>query len=180
MPLLEITNTIVGLGTIVLQATTVVLVGAYVLRGRFAAARSLVSLVGRWGIILALKLSLVATLAALFYSSVLGIPPCPLCWWQRAFLFPQIALYVLALWRGVQVTLWALALSVLGLGVALYHHALQMLPGSGLPCPAVGVSCAQRFLFEFGYITFPLVAASVFAFLIVILWIVRAQEGASE
>jgi disulfide bond formation protein DsbB len=176
MPTLETMNGLVGLGTVALQIATLVLLAAYATRGRFAAARSLVSLAGRWGIILALKLSLVATLAALFYSDVLGIPPCPLCWWQRVFLFPQVVLFALALWRGTRVVAASLALSVLGLAVALYHHALQVLPGSNLPCPAQGVSCAQRIIFEFGYITFPLVAATVFAFLIVLLLCVRAQS----
>lgn len=173
---LETANTIVGLGTIVLQVATAVLVGAYVLRGRFAAARSLVALAGMYAMRLALVLSAATTLGALFYSEVLGIPPCPLCWWQRGFLFPQIVLYALALWRGVRVTGWAIILSVLGLGVSLYHHALQILPSGSLPCPATGVSCAQRIIFEFGYITFPLVAASVFAILIVLMLAVQARE----
>lgn len=175
MPALETVNGLVGIGTALLQAATVVLAGAYVMRGRFAAARSLVSLAGRWGIILAFKLSLVATLAALFYSDVLGIPPCPLCWWQRVFLFPQVVLFALALWRGTRVVAVSLSFSALGLVVALYHHALQVLPGSNLPCPAQGVSCAQRFLFEMGYITFPLVGASVFAFLIMLMLCVRKR-----
>lgn len=60
----------------------------------------------------------------------------------------------------------SLVLSTVGAGIALYHHTLQMFPGAGLPCPAVGPSCAQIVFLEFGYITYPMMALSLFAFVI--------------
>jgi len=39
------------------------------------------------------------------------------------------------------------------------------------------VSCAQRFVFEFNYITFPLMAASLFAFLIALMLYVKSARG---
>lgn len=114
----------------------------------------------------------------LYYES-LGFEPCPLCWWQRIFLYPQVSLFAMALWCSryrVAAIDFSIAFSIIGGAIALYHHALQMMPGSGLPCPATGVSCAQRIFFEFDYITYPLMALSVFAFLVVVMLFVRARR----
>jgi len=135
--------------------------------------------VGRWGLWIGLILAFVASALTLVYSEVFGIPPCPLCWWQRIFMYPQIVLFALALYlRERTVALYSIVLSILGAGVALYHHALQVAPPGTLPCPAEGeVSCSQVFLFELGYITYPLMAFTAFAFLIVVMLIVRSRNA---
>lgn len=38
---------------------------------------------------------------------------------------------------------------------------------SFIACPSSGGDCAKRFMFEFGFVTFPLLAAILFAFLVV-------------
>ncbi|MBI5645117.1 disulfide bond formation protein B, partial [Candidatus Kaiserbacteria bacterium] len=113
----------------------------------------------------------------LFYSDVLGIPPCVLCWWQRVFLYPQVVLFAIALWKkDHSIASYSIPLSIIGFAIGLYNHALQVLPSGTLPCPAQGVSCAQRFVFEFGYITFPMMAVTLFGFLIVLMLIVRNRQ----
>lgn len=177
MPGVESLNHWVGIGTIAMQFIAIVLLAIFALRHRYPFAGELAASITKWGMWGALALTLAATLAAVFYSGVLGFEPCPLCWWQRIFLFPQAILFALAIWRcDIHIADYSIALSIPGLGVALYQHALQILPGSGLPCPATGVSCAQRIIFEFGYITFPLVAASVFALLILLMLFVREHS----
>jgi len=55
--------------------------------------------------------------------------------------------------------------------------------GNGvLPCPASGVSdCARRYVFEYGYITLPLIGATLFVFLIVLmLFLLRARREESK
>jgi len=171
---LETTNYLLALGAITMQAATVALLVLYVLR-RQPALANITGFVSRWGLWIALLVSVIGSMLTLFYSEVLGLPPCPLCWWQRAFLYPQIIFFALALWKkDCAVANYSIVMSIIGLGVALYHHALQVLPSGTLPCPAEGaVSCAQRFVFEFDYITFPLMAATIFAFLIVLMFFVR-------
>jgi len=176
---IETINYFLALGTILLQLAAVGLLVVYVLRTRnpsFARIAGLVQARALWALFL---ISLVATFVTLYYSDYLGIEPCPLCWWQRIFLYPQVILLGIAAWKKDNyIADYAIVLSIFGAGVALYQHALQMLPGSGLPCPATGISCAQRFLFEFGYITYPLMAFSLFAFLIVTMLFVRARRVA--
>lgn len=169
-------NQLVGLGTLALQALTVLLIVAYLLRNRSESARAALASIAPFAFPVAFVASLIGSAITLFYSAVLGLEPCPLCWWQRVFLYPQVILFALAMWKkDVTITLYAIALSFVGGAIALYQHALQMLPGSGLPCPAAGVSCAQRFLFEFGYITYPLAALTLFTFLAILMLIARRQ-----
>jgi hypothetical protein len=61
-----------------------------------------------------------------------------------------------------------IVLSFAGLIISLYHHYIQMGGSQFVACPAAGAGadCAKRFFFEFGFITFPFMAAVLFAFLI--------------
>lgn len=170
----ETLNFYLSLGTIGLQLGAIALVVLSFTNG-FSGVKAMVR---TWGLWIAFALSFSASAMTLFYSEVLGFPPCPLCWWQRVFLYPQVVLFALAIWKGERRVIdYSIALSILGLGVALYHHMLQILPSGTLPCPAEGtVSCAQRLIFEFGYITFPFMAVSAFAFLLALMWFVRKSQ----
>lgn len=167
---LETVNFWLGVGTIALQIVCVALLALFLLRKRIPDLESNVAFIGKWGIWIALIVSLGASAVTLIHEQLFGLPPCALCYWQRIFLYPQIILFALALWKRERAIVdYSIALSVIGLGVAIYHHALQMLPAGTIPCPSEGVSCAQIFFLEFGFITYPLMAATLFAFLIVVM-----------
>lgn len=174
----ETLNYLLALGTIALQLSTLILLALYLTGARTGNSGELVARIQKWGMWKALVLATAGSALTLVYSEIIGYPPCPLCWWQRVFLYPQVILFALALYtRDRSVALYSIALSTLGAAVALYHHMLQVLPSGSLPCPAEGtVSCAQRFVFEFGYITFPMMSFSLFAFLIVVMLVVRARS----
>ncbi len=175
--ILETLNYWQALGTVLLQLAAIGLGAAFILRRRNALAGSVISWFTPKALWIIFALSLFASIMTLVYSDYLGIEPCPLCWWQRIFLYPQVILLGMAAWKcDAYVAEYSIVLSLFGAGVALYQHVLQILPGSGLPCPATGASCAQRFLFEFGYITYPLMAFTLFAFLIVTMLIIRARR----
>jgi disulfide bond formation protein DsbB len=170
-------NYFLALGTIFLQLVSIVLLVVFVMRKRTQAFGDVAESVGSWGLWIVFGVTLIASILTLYYSDVLGFEPCPLCWWQRIFLFPQVVLVGLAAWKkDAYMAEYSIILSVFGAGVALYQHILQMMPGSGLPCPATGVSCSQRILFEFSYITFPLIAFSLFVFLVIVMLFVRSNR----
>jgi disulfide bond formation protein DsbB len=174
----EATNYVLALGTLAMQIIGVGLLGVYFLRLRSKPFADVGESLAQWGMLLAFILAALGSGLTVYYSGILGILPCPLCWWQRAFLYPQVALFVIALWkRDTRIADYSIVLSVIGLGIALYQHALQVMPAGVLPCPAVaeGVSCAQRIVFEFNYITFPFMAATLFGFLIVLMLFVRRR-----
>ena len=179
--MLEIVPTLnfyVALAGIFGQLVTVGLILAFFLRSRSEVARSIVQFTGERGLLLAFLASLGASILTLFYSETIGFTPCPLCWWQRVFLYPQVVLLGMALWKkDSYVAEYSIALSVFGFFVAMYQHLLQVLPDSGLPCPATGASCSIRILFEFGYVTYPLLAATLFAFLIVVMGLVCSRRA---
>lgn len=176
---LDTINWALSLKVVFLQGATALLFVVFFFRER-EVCKTFASYVGRWGLWIGCVVSLGAALTTLYYSEVLGIAPCVLCWWQRVFLYPQVFLLGLAAWRkDATMALYSILLSGLGLLVALYHHALQMGWVVTAPCAAGGgvVSCTQRLLFEFGYVTYPLMAVSVFIFLIVLMFFVRAYSS---
>lgn len=127
----------------------------------------------KYSLVLAFSVSLIATLGSLFYSEIARFEPCKLCWYQRIFLFPQTILFAVALWKKLPVAAYSLALSGIGALIAAYHTALQFGITSGLPCAKEAVSCTQRFVLEYGYITIP--TMSLTAFLLLILFALFAR-----
>lgn len=135
-----------------------------------------------WSIIIATTVGSVAM--TLLYSEYFGFVPCSLCWLQRIALYPQALFGLMALKTKEKVffPLYSIALSVFGLVVAIYHYIYQLQPTevltSGfLPCLADGSSdCATKVIEEFGFVTFPLLSAIAFAFLIVMYMNLRRER----
>ena len=171
-------NTLVAMGAIALQAVTAALLLAYLLEERVSLFKEVIAPVRRYAFAIALLAALGASGMSLFYEYALGVPPCALCWWQRIMMYPQVAFFGFALWTKERATAKAVSivLSALGLLIGIYNHVLQVYPAGNLPCPSVGVSCAQIFFFEFGYVTFPMLSITFFAFLIVLMLIARSRD----
>lgn len=136
---------------------------------------------GMWvsvhGLTLMLIVALTATLGSLFFSDIALWSPCKDCWFQRIFMYPQVVLLAIALWKKDRhVSRYILALSIIGLVIAALHYNTQVqaalhpvLDTEGVnvllkPCDASGVSCAKTEIkFTFGYITLPMMALTAFA-----------------
>ena len=174
---IEIANYWLAVGTIAMQIAIVALVAVFFLEKKFPDLRDISVLAEKWGIFKSFVITIGASALTLYYSEILGIAPCAWCWMQRVFLYPQIILFGLALWkRDKTIADYSIGFSIAGFIVAMYQHYLQMGGTSVIPCPATAdkaTDCAVRFLFEFGYITFPLMAATLFVYLIVIMLFVR-------
>lgn len=129
--------------------------------------QALAPLIKAYGLIAALSVSGGASLMALVYSEVFGFVPCGFCWLERVLLFPQVLLLLGAIYfKDALVARYGIILSDIGIIISLYHHYLQMGGNAFVKCPAAGtVDCAKRIMFEFDFITFPLVAAIGFALL---------------
>ena len=123
-------------------------------------------LIRAYGVLAIFLLSATSIAGTLFLQYADLLSPCILCWWQRIFMYPIGIISLIALVRGRRLSDmsdYVIVLSALGFVVALYQHLLQILP-SGLlaPCDASG-DCAVRLIFEFGFVTIPWMALSVFA-----------------
>jgi disulfide bond formation protein DsbB len=115
--------------------------------------------------------ALIATLGSLFFSEVLGYPPCVLCWYQRIAMYPLALIFFVALWSEDENHVkYALPLAVAGLGIAIYHNLLYygILPDSIKPCQQ-GISCTSRQVEWLGFITIPLLSLVSFTMLTTLL-----------
>jgi disulfide bond formation protein DsbB len=132
---------------------------------------NMVQLVARHATLIGLIATLTGTLLSLFYSKVLHMEPCELCWYQRILLYPQVVLFAVALWKKERsVWLYSVWLSVIGGAIALYHHALQMGYDIYKPCSTAlfAADCSKPEFVEFGFVTFPFMSFIMFATLILL------------
>ena len=146
----------------------------------FVIRRSIFERIMEWlgtrAIGIGLFLSSASTIGSIIYSEVVGFPACILCWIQRIFIYPQMFLFALALWRRERsIAPYILLLSLLGLATALYQWIKDMVlvyGNSTLPCiEVVGLpSCDKIYILEFGYITIPMIALNAFILLAIVMW----------
>lgn len=120
----------------------------------------------------AFTISLAATLGSLFYSEIAGYTPCKLCWFQRIFMYPQPVLFAIALWKkDLAIIKYSLALCLIGGSIALYHYLVQtgIVPSGSCGVVGYSVSCSQRFVMEWGYITIPMMSLTAFGLITTLL-----------
>jgi disulfide bond formation protein DsbB len=118
-----------------------------------------------------------ATLGSLFFSEVMELPPCSLCWYQRIFMFPLSLIVLMGLFPfDVNVVRYALPLALGGTAVALYHSLLQLgiVPASVAPC-SQGVSCSTASLNLFGFLSIPMLSLLAFATVVVLLVVLKRR-----
>ena len=114
------------------------------------------------GMLVVFVVSLVATLGSLFYSDIMGLNPCRLCWYQRIFMYPLVIVSGVALFRKSKEYAYAIIpLAVIGGLIAAYHYAVQFLPMI-VSCTIDGTDCAVKEILSFGYITIPMMALTAF------------------
>lgn len=125
--------------------------------------------------------ALMATIGSLYFSEVRMFVPCALCWWQRIFMYPLVAILgVATLRQDFGVWRYALPLSLIGLGTAGYHVLLQKVPGLAPPAScAVGVPCSLQYINWFGFVTIPTLALVAFTLISAIMLRFALQERAT-
>jgi len=145
------------------------LLGAVVLVFALTRGNRLILWISRNALVLSFVIALIGVLGSLTYSEIIGFDPCTLCWVQRIFLFPQVFILGLGLYRKDSASLdYSFLLSIVGALVAFYHWISQSTGFSITECTAVGGDCSKVFFMGFGYITIPLMSLTIFAYLIVI------------
>jgi len=168
---LDAINKLLALGTIFLQVV-ILIISVNLLFFRKHNNPFLV-FVKKYTFILGFLSALGAVLLSLFYSNVVGYPPCDLCWIQRIFLYPQLILFGMELYRRDRsIVDFSIVFAVLGAITSIYHIYVENGGTAGLACADPsngGVSCAVRYIYEFGYVTMPIMALTLSVFIIVIL-----------
>lgn len=170
----EIINKILSLGTIFLQVAILLLIINLVFIRSFE--NKILLFFKKYTFYFGFLVSLSAVLLSLFYSNIVGFPPCELCWVERIFLYPQLILFSMELYkRDRSIVDFSIVFAILGSIVSIYHVFVESGVATGIACAAPNlanpnvVSCAIRYVFEFGYITLPVMALTVSLFLFSIL-----------
>ena len=131
-------------------------------------------------LLLAWTIALVATAGSLFFSEVMGLPPCVLCWYQRIAMYPLVVIIGTGIiMRDGRMRYYALPLCLWGLAVSVYHNLLYygFIPESLAPCTA-GISCTSRQIEWLGFVTIPLMGLASFVVVAVCLFFYRPEtEG---
>lgn len=102
---------------------------------------------------------------SLFMSEVAHYVPCELCWYQRIAAWPLAALCVVgALRRDTKVWTYTLPLCGVGAAVSLWHLAIERIPAlsESVSC-GTEASCTVRWVWQFGFVSIPLLALICFA-----------------
>ncbi|MHB1350274.1 MAG: disulfide bond formation protein B [Desulfobulbaceae bacterium] len=122
-------------------------------------------------------LASISTTGSLFFSHVMELAPCVLCWYQRIFLFPLVIVLAMGLFPfDKSVVKYALPLALAGWLTALYHNLLYagIIPESIQPCSR-GVSCTEKYIDLFGFLSIPMLSLLSFTTLIFLLILLKKR-----
>ncbi len=135
--------------------------------------------VSKYVLELMLGVSCFALFGSLAYSNIIGFPPCELCWIQRIFMYPQVVLLFIAVWKkDKNIIEYLIPLSILGGIVALYHSLTHFGLGDGLvACTSTLGDCGKLYVFEYGYITIPFMSLTIFVYLLAISFIYKKTRN---
>lgn len=179
-------NKFIGIGTLFLHIFLVLLLVSFIYhkitkKKLPKLGASIKCFLSENGILLAFLLVLGSTIGSLVYSEVIGIPACDLCWYQRALIYPQVVILLVALIKKEKKIFdYVLGLNVIGLIIGGYQYFMQMVGYSG-PCPiSGGVNCFAKDVIEFGYITIPAMSLTVFITVIVLTWMAKKSKDKKE
>ena len=123
-------------------------------------------------------MALLSAAGSLFFSEVMDLPPCVLCWYQRIAMYPLVLIIGIGIiTEDTRWKVYALPLALIGLALAVYHNLVYygIIPESLTPC-AQGVSCSERQLEWFGFVTIPLMGLAAFLVISAILLIYKPRK----
>ena len=128
----------------------------------------------------AFLLNLIAFCGSMYFSNIMMLPPCVLCWYQRICIFPLVLIFAVGFFRKDENVFWyALPLNVIGFCISLYHNLLyyKIIPESIIPCSS-GVSCTSKQIEYLGFITIPFMAFTslIFTFILLTLFYRSPKE----
>lgn len=117
------------------------------------------------------------TLISLFFSEIVQLPVCVLCWYQRIALYPLVIMLPLALFPfDVKVIRFISPLIILGWLSALFHVFVVagIIPESAQPC-VQGIPCSEIHFTLFGFLNIPVMSLLTFSLIGLLLFLSQKQ-----
>lgn len=123
----------------------------------------------------------VSMVGSLYYSEVAEFAPCDLCWYQRITMYPLAIILAIAAYRkDAGIRLYTYPLTVVGAVLAAYQYALQLAPSLDTGFCGVDTSCSERYIWQFGFISFPFMSLVGFAMIFTLLYIAGRDEKTQD
>ena len=120
-----------------------------------------------------------ATLGSLFFSEVMDIPVCELCWYQRIAMYPLVIILAIGLFP-YDPGLVRYAAPLVGAGwlIALYQVLLVIgiIPESAQPC-VQGIPCSETHFLLLGFLNIPTFSFLTFTLIGVLLFFTHKMES---
>lgn len=121
----------------------------------------------------------IATLGSLFFSEVMGVPVCSLCWYQRIAMYPLVLILAIGLLPyDPRVLRYASAFVGMGWLMALFHVLLVagIIPKSAQPC-VQGIPCSDTHISLLGFLNIPMLSLLTFTVIGVLLFYSHRLES---
>lgn len=121
----------------------------------------------------------VATLASLFFSEVMDIPVCELCWYQRVAMYPLVIILAVGLFPyDSRVVRYASPFAGLGWLIAFYQVLLVVgiIPESAQPC-VQGIPCSETHFSLLGFLNIPTLSFMTFTLIGFLLFYTHKMES---
>ena len=135
-------------------------------------------MIKKYSLYLAWFVALVAMCGSLYFSNVLGFPPCVLCWYQRILMYPLVIILAIAIiYKDTKAYRYALPMVIIGGLISVYHNLLyyNILPESASPCQ-IGVSCTTHFIEYFGFVTIPFLSLCAFVLITILMFVYKKSS----
>lgn len=121
-------------------------------------------------------IALTATVGSLYYSEIIGLIPCVLCWYQRILMYPIVLLSLVGLrLQDPRFPYYVLPMSILGSVIAAYHYLMQMWTPAAentfINCTKGSTACATIDISYVGFVTIPLLSGIAFILMTIALYL---------
>jgi len=115
------------------------------------------------------------TLISLFFSEIVQLPVCVLCWYQRIALYPLVIMLPFALFPlEINVVRYVKPLVVFGWFTALFHVLVveKIIPEVAQPC-VQGIPCSETHFNLFGFLNIPVMSLLTFSLIGLLLMLAK-------
>jgi|SRR3990172_5825257 len=122
-----------------------------------------------------------AIVISLYYSEVLQLPACNLCWYQRILMYPIAPVSILAfIFKDKYGYRYLLSLAFPGLLFAVYHYFIQKTSLFPDVFCGAAISCTNIQIEYLGFITIPLMSALGFLAIIAVNLLALRQNRSNK
>lgn len=123
--------------------------------------------------------ALSATLGSLFFSEVMAIPVCKLCWYQRIALYPLVVILAFGLFPfEPRVLRTSAVLVAAGWLIGLFQLLViaGVIPENMQPC-VQGIPCSDTHIALFGFVSIPMLSFLTFSLIGALLYFAHRTES---